>query len=280
MKKTILIVAAAFGFSTSYAQLTTRENDASVEKLGARPVAGDMGFTFAMPLGGNGDSNKASLFNGNLLGIGDVLTYKYYWSNDMVIRLGLRIQADKTTSKGEGLDSTGVVNSGGTWGGAASMVKENKIVNSDRKVELVPGIEKHFSAANIFDAYVGADLYLGLGSSKTVSNESFYNGDIANSTSKTPENIVGLGVVTGFNVFIAHLPISVGLEYGWNAKWTFGGKTKVEYESTAGSTSVSGEYITSTDPSDTNRYSKFKSREFNAETNANVRLVLNVYFGK
>ena len=36
MKKVLLLVALAFGVSSSYAQLSTRENDASVEKLGAR----------------------------------------------------------------------------------------------------------------------------------------------------------------------------------------------------------------------------------------------------
>jgi len=290
MKKTILLVAMALGFSSSYAQLTTRENDNSVEKLGARPVAGDMGFTFGIDL----SAKDSGLFSGNLLQLGNVLTYKYYLADDMVIRAGLRINQSSNSAKGAEADSSTNYSSpttGGNFG--TNQITEVKYKSVDRMVELVPGVEKHFSASNFFDAYMGADLYLGLGKERTVNNIEYKNGDFSNTDARTPNRMVGLGFITGMNIFVAHLPISIGLEYGWTAKWTFAGKTKHmdDGQSGSGSSTVTTwdeEYFTNdggaigtgNSTSNTTRYSKLKTRSFLAETNQDVRIVLNVYFGK
>jgi hypothetical protein len=279
MKKSVLLIAMALGVSSSFAQLSTRENDASVEKIGARPQAGDMAFVFAMPL--SSDSGKAKLFDGNALKSGNLLTYKYYMSDDVVIRLGFRLMNENSTIKGAGLDSSAQYNPNGIAAPYAG-VKDVRRKEKSRMYEIVPGVEKHFAAGNIFDAYAGADLYLGFGRDMSTSNYDYINGDHNYKTTKTGTTDVGLGFITGFNVFIAHLPVSLGLEYGWNAKWTFGGIDKVSTDVAVGTTAYTEEYKqdNSTTSESSARYSKLKRREFNAETNQDVRLVLHIYFGK
>jgi hypothetical protein len=280
MKKSVLLIALAFGVSNVFAQLSTRENDERVEKIGARPKAGDMAFVFGMSL--SSDSGKAKLFDGNSLRSGNVLTYKWYMEDDLVIRFGIRLMNENMVFKGTSLDSSASYNPNGVTGPGYVGLKEVTRKTKNRMYEIVPGVEKHFLASNIFDAYAGADLYLGFGRDMTTSNFDYINGDKSYTTTRTPTTDVGLGVVTGFNVFIAHLPVSLGLEYGWNAKWTFGGIDKVKSESIVGTTSTSEEYKqdNSTSSESNARYSKLKRREFNAETNQDVRIVLHIYFGK
>lgn len=296
MKKSIALVAMAFGVSTAFAQLSTRENDDNVIRYGARPKAGDMAFVLGTSFGdiaGN-DSTKgaAKLFSGNSLKSGNILTYKFYKTDDMVIRAGIRLQNKNLLTKGTGLDSaayynpntvTTTTNSAFSSMAGFSDVKSKTV---ERMWEIVPGVEKHFLASNIFDAYVGADLYLGFGSDKEIKNINYKNGNKDFVTKKTNTTNVGLGLVSGFNVFLGHLPVSLGLEYGWNAKWTFGGVTKVTEDhvvtgSTAGTYSVKyKEDGSSTSNSKDARYSKLKKREFNADSNQDVRVVLHIYFAR
>ena len=274
MKKVLLLVALAFGVSSSYAQLSTRENDASVEKLGARPVKGDMALTFA--IGTGKDSATASLYKGNLLGAGDLLTFKRYLEDDVALRFGVRLYKKSSTTKGVSADSTAfsVLN-----GGQVDQFEYNYKSNK-REYIIVPGLEKHFNAGNIFDVYTGADLYLGF--KKEVQNNDDIKLNRAGDSNKekltTKNTVVGLGWIVGFNVFVAQLPISVGLEYGLNAKWDIGGKTKHEVENKVGGTSASAEFYTL--EGDTRQYDKVSKRSFGMDTNQNVRLAVNIYFGK
>ena len=74
------------------------------------------------------------------------------------------------------------------------------------------------------------------------------------------------------------MPISIGLEYGLNAKWNLGGKTRNEVEQTVGGETKSDDYFTR--ENDNTKYKKLKSRSFGMDTNQNVRLAVNIYFGK
>lgn len=299
MKKSIALVAMAFGVSTAFAQLSTRENDDNVIRYGARPKAGDMAFvlgtSFSGIVGNDSTQGMAKLFSGNSLKSGNLLTYKFYKTDDLVIRAGIRLQNKNLTQKGTAADSSAVYTPGSTTtttnspfpltSGAVGF-SEYKSKTVERMWEIVPGVEKHFLASNIFDAYVGADLYLGFGSDKTISNVDYKNGNKTYITRKTNTTNVGIGLVSGFNVFLAHLPVSLGLEYGWNAKWTFGGVTKVNEESvvngsTAGTYSVKYREDSSTGTFSNNaKYSKLKRREFNADSNQDVRIVLHIYFAR
>lgn len=270
MKKVFTSMLLAALTLPGFAQLSTRTNDALNEPIGARPQAGAMALTFGFNIA-TGD--VASLENTNNLGSGNPLTFRYYKSDDVVIRAGLRLY--KETEKYSGsTDSTTQANGGGT----DFTLKSNEYKNSMREYILIPGIEKHFNAANIFDVYAGGDLYLGFKRDITINNIESQNGDFSNRTDKTGSTIVGLGGVVGFNVFIAQLPISLGVEYGWNAKWSKGGKTETELDKKQGSTSTNVTYFSQED--DTNAYKDLKTSKFGMDTNQNVRLTLNIYFNR
>ena len=286
MKKSALMIAMAFGVTSAFAQLSTRENDETVIKYGARPKAGDMAFVLGTSLA-NDSGMTAKLFSGNALQSGNILTYKFYKTDDIVIRAGIRFMNKNLTVKGSAADSSEVYAPFTSPGaGVYQNFSDVKDKTVERMYEIVPGIEKHFVAANIFDAYVGADLYLGFGSDKSQKNYTYQTGDKDFTNRKTNTTNVGIGLVSGFNVFLGHLPMSIGLEYGWNAKWTFGGVTKVKREVTdaASSTSYSVTYkeeLASTAVGSTSaKYSKLKRREFNANTNQDVRIVLHIYFAR
>ena len=136
MKKIVLFVALAFGASSSYAQLSTRENDATVEKIGARPVKGDMALTFAAGFGKN-DAATASLYKGNLLAAGDLLTFKKFLEDDMAFRLGVRLKKISSASKGTSADSS-------FFNPTPAFTEFSSKMNV-REYVIVPGIEKHYN---------------------------------------------------------------------------------------------------------------------------------------
>jgi hypothetical protein len=279
MKKGLLFVAlVAVACGSASAQLSTRDNNATNVRLGARPVAGDAALCFNIPIvaRSENDGNDAGLYNGNLLGAGDVLTFKYYHTDDVAYRAGIRLFADNSTTKGTAADSTALTPI------TEGDVKENVKRTVNREYVLAGGLEKHFNATNVFDVYVGGDVLLGLGKDKTVDQEDYVGGDKNYMTMTTGTTIFGLGGVVGFNVFVAQLPVSVGLEYGLSGKWIFGGKTHVEVEQTVGSTSNTGDWyeqdVDGLGASDSNRYSKLSRRDFNMDTNHNVRLNIHIYF--
>ncbi len=285
MKKGILSITLALLVTCSFAQLSERENDATMVKLGARPQSGNLALTFGYNLGGAIDDNDAdaSLFTGNFFAKGDFLTFKYFQSDDLAIRFALRLSKHSNKLKGTGLtDSTGYYD-----GANNSSVTEDFNKTNEREYVFVPGIEKHFSTSNIFDVYMGADLYLGFGKEDSTSETTFSNGDFVKYKHKKSNTIIGIGGIVGFNIFIAHLPISIGLEYGLNLKWTLGGRYKVEESYKVGSNSEDVKYQVDQQPTagpnlstSPTRYSKLKKSKFDMDTNQDVRLVLNLYFAQ
>ena len=155
----------------------------------------------------------------------------------MMLFTDLVLELPKTLKSSEGSVDSSFVN-------PFPLINSNEFKNSSRTYVLVPGIEKHFSKNNFFDVYVGADLYMGFGRNVITNNIEQVSGDFNNRKAVTGFTQVGLGGVVGFNVFIAELPISIGLEYGQNLLWTLGNKTKVEQEVRVGGNTNSVEYYT------------------------------------
>lgn len=294
MKKTVLLIAAlAVVYSTSFAQpgLSTRENNATVEKLGARPVAGDMALTFAFGLFGpdpndttetsnnsiTGNSKRTTFGIKNLIQPGDFIMVKKYKTDDVAYRMAVRFYKNSAKYKGT-TDSLTQIFGGGT---GDQQLLEREYKHSMREYNIVPGIEKHHSAGNIFDVYGAADLYLGWKRNVDISNEDYLRGDKQYSKVTTSGFVVGLGAVVGVNVFLGHLPISLGVEYGINAKWTKGGKTKHDIENVSGGVAASQVYYTENiadDGPSNNQYTDLSQSEFGMNTNQNVRVCLNIYF--
>lgn len=265
MRKTVLTFIAVSVFAASaFSQLSTRENYASSIKLGTRPGAGDMALTFGLDLSGGGSADLPIL---NQLIRGDILTFRYYSSDRTAIRLGVKLYKDASSISGDEVDNTGDF---------LLSYKEN---SSSSEYILVPGIERHFSQSNIFDVYAGADLYLGMRRDIYKVETEYDGGDFQKDKSVASPLILGLGSVVGFNVFIAQLPISLGLEYGINFKWTNEGKSKITHDEDFGGFSDSYEYFIQNGFPGT-RYSKLSTKEFGINTNSNVRVILNIYFGK
>ncbi|MBL4754544.1 MAG: hypothetical protein JKY52_13235 [Flavobacteriales bacterium] len=286
MKRKLLSIALALVTTCSFAQLSERENDATMIKLGARPQAGDMSLTFGFDLGGSLDSNAAdaALFTGNFFAKGDFLTFKWYQSDDIVIRAAIRLSKHSSKLDGNLADTAGFF-AGESGGNFESRANERNFV-------FVPGIEKHFSSSNVFDVYSGADLFLGFGVEDSTYRREYGKGstslqftdegDLDSYSEKTKNTIVGIGGVVGFNVFIAHLPISIGLEYGINLKWTLGGKTEVTREQIVAGKKTDKQvyFLDSDDPGSLKFRDGLKKSRFDMDTNQDVRAVLNIYFNR
>jgi hypothetical protein len=265
MKKTAFIIAAGLLLSsTSFAQLSQRVNDAETFKLGNRPTSGDFALTFAMPITSGG---VADLSIKNTLSSGDFITGKYYLSSDLAIRGAIKLFKQSEKVKGD-LVVPGTGNADGS----------REIKDSYREYTLAPGIEKHFSASNIFDVYTGGDLLIGLGRDVMINNSEDATGDYSNNKTTSSHLILGLGTVIGVSVYVAQLPVSVGIEYGINFKYTNEGKTHIESETSAGGTVTTMDYYTS--DLITGDFSKVSNSRVGINTNNNVRIVLNIYFGK
>lgn len=276
MKKNylLLIIASVMFANFTFGQLSTRKNDSSIVKLGARPQSGDMALTFCFPL----INDNFSLYKGNLLQPGDLLTFKKYNSNGVAYRIALKLYKQTDKSSGTVCDSSLLTPPFGDG------IISNEINNSKREYCIAPGIEKHFSNSNIFDVYAAADLYVGLGRNVTVNDVKFKTNDYTDVKQVTNTSIFGLGGVVGFNIFIAHLPISLGLEYGLAAKWTLGGKTKETDDDVINKAAYNAVFYTQKTDAlnnvDTHQYKSLKKGEFLMDTNHDVRIVLNIYFGR
>ncbi|WKZ67507.1 MAG: hypothetical protein QY325_06175 [Flavobacteriales bacterium] len=271
MKKTVLSFALLGICSLASAQLSTRENQDTRYKFGARPVAGDYALVFGLDLSKPEFAEGEREVSGwNAFMRGNLITGKKFIADDMAIRAGLRLTRSSRTIKAE-LDSNQFV---------PSSLAEFEFRESTREYMLVPGIEKHFSNSNIFDVYVAGDLFLGFGRDKSVESYIYRDTDFNSSiTRTTPYTIVGLGGIIGVNVFVLDLPLSVGLEYGLSAFWQMGNRTKNEVESGSDSYEY---YTVGNDPSSESganvQYSSVKQRYMTMNSNDQVRLVLNLYF--
>ncbi len=279
MKKVLLLsTLLTIACSSVFAQLSTRENYDTRLRLGTRPQAGDAALQFVLPLF---NENSATLFKGNSLFANDFLTYKYYHTDDIVLRAGLRWSVESGKVSGTAADSSAINNIPRT----ELQTLNQKFVNRDFSIAV--GAEKHFTNSNIFDVYAGGEVLFGFAKDLSRHERDYFNGDLNYSTYTTKSRVVGFSLVTGVNVFVAELPLSLGVEYGLSGKWLFGGKTKVETEQRVGSSSVSGEYYTQSEDAFGNidvvgmsdrQYSDLSRRFFNMNTNHNIRVSLHVYF--
>lgn len=264
MKKFLLTLVAGFILIPVFPQLSTRENDAAVIKLGTRPVAGDFSLTFGLPIT---SGNTADLSILNTLQSGDFITFKMYNSPSFAFRAGVKLFKESESASGDLVDLATNANDG------SYEYKEN-----DREYIIAPGIEKHFGSSNIFDVYTGLDLFIGFGRYTEIQNQTYNTGDYDNYKLTSTNLVLGAGPVIGVSMFVAQLPISIGIEYGVNIKYSTEGKNHYETESRVGGTSTSQDYFTSNLIPGT--YSKLKQGSMGINTNENVRVVLNIYFGK
>ena len=322
MRKFLLLVAVAC-VSSAMAQLTTREAAPNSYKLGAYPQAGDLSLMFSVFNITNFDSDDdavSDFASVNSLGRGDLITAKYYWTDQVAFRVGIKLQREVSEKTSFDSDTSSELftkdpDNLSPLQGAGTVESSNKDVIRDWAVKL--GIEKHFNSSNFFDVYAGADLYLGLGKEKFVRNTTTQNGTVAvapvggvggngdgfstvsNLTSSRSFTKLGVLPFIGVQMFVLDLPVSIGVEYGWDALWKFGGlyKNEIEIKQESANTadangfvtfsenSVSGTYYSTGSPADANSVAGTAGQNGSAgssvlNTNQNVKILLNIYFGR
>ncbi|MFN8417006.1 MAG: hypothetical protein U0U66_11805 [Cytophagaceae bacterium] len=270
MRKLRFLLCATLLPFLCQAQFPERTNETYQYNVGARPVKGYKALTFSFdPLNVIGSDD--AFFTKIGLTDGSLFNAKYFISDNVAIRGGFRLYKEGSRSTGD----VDVTLTGGTI--SARELKEAK-----NEFILIPGIERHFGYSNIFDVYVAGEMMMGLGRNIRVENTDYTNGFHDYETRISPKKMFGLGAVAGVNVFILDLPISVGIEYGLHSMYTFGDKTKVDYDVNDATGQSSGTYfVQEKDPfgnADPNSYSNLKASSSYINTASNFRVNINIYF--
>ncbi|HNW90408.1 MAG TPA: hypothetical protein PKN48_12145 [Bacteroidales bacterium] len=264
----ILILVSVLFTNVAFAQLSTRTNDSSIVRLGARPVADDMSLSFSYPFMVDGQWGLG--LKDSILQFDDYITYRYYLTDNIVLKIGMMYYKSSAHTVGTTIDT------------ALLAISNNEGKLSEYRYGIVPGAEYHFGKSNIFDVYMGGNLCLGFGNKVNINNMELVNGDYSRYKAKQNTTLVGIGGVIGINVFVAHLPLSVGLKYSFNSNWTIGGKTHVNTATKVGNIENEQEFYTQANDvfgnPDLLQYETLKRTLWN--TNHDIRVVLNVYFGK
>ena len=231
MKKlfTILTVVA-ISTTSSFGQISDRENDESTYLIGARPIAGNFGFFF-----GISTSDISELIDSNWSEAGiPLINVKYYYTDQLVLKGGVQIKKKRRSIEGE-FDATSDLDA----------LSDYKHVETDAEWSFGLGVEKHFSLSNIFDAYIGLNGNLGYERSVRTHNESYFNGDYNDNEGSSFGITYGMEGIVGTNFFIADLPLALGCEVGFVAKNYGPNKYKYEYDVSTDGTASSGTYYTS-----------------------------------
>lgn len=265
MKKSIALVALAFGVSSAFAQdLTSKKGEPFLPEAGdymigidANPFLNYLGNFF-----GKTAANTAPTFNfmnGNRMIIG-----KYFKDATTAYRVGIRIGLDNKTTKNylNDVTETGLVYP------ALPTQKEDSWKHGQTNIGLMVGIEKRKGKTRL-QGFYGADfmifgsttkdkyaygqtvdgLTLGL-TGVNAANTSSFNGGAngganaiigvnGQTSGRVASKTVGNGLGFGLRAFIGAeyfiLPkISIGGEFGWGVGFMTGGKTKTTVESIGG----------------------------------------------
>jgi hypothetical protein len=267
MKKSIALVALAFGVSNAFAQdLTSKKGEPFLPEAGdymigidATPFLNYVGNFF-----GKTAANAAPTFNfmnGNKMILG-----KYFKDASTAYRVGIRIGLDNKTTKSylNDVTETGLVYP------ALPSQKEDSWKHNQTNIGLTVGIEKRKGKTRL-QGFYGADFMIFGSTTKdkytygqtidgttagltgvTAANTSSLNaganvgananiGVVGQTSGRVASKTVGNGLGFGLRAFIGAeyfiLPkISIGGEFGWGVGYMTGGKTKTSVESIGGTT--------------------------------------------
>ncbi len=264
MKKTITILALAFGVTGAYAQdLTSKKGEQILPEaedwsigVDATPFLNYMGNFF-----GKSAANSAPTFN--FLNSNQTITGKYFVEAQKAYRASLRIGLGNQTEKNTVIDRAFVPAATNTYP-STNPTKENVWKQSSTNIGLAVGMEKRKGKTRL-QGYYGAEVGIGFSSSKdkftygnkldatsttapvsvdpddsfggasnVVTNVPFVPGVIGNARITERKNgatfSFGVRGFVGAEYFV--LPkISIGGEFGWGLGFVSGGKTTTKYES-------------------------------------------------
>lgn len=256
----VLCVCLSYMFTS--AQLSTGESTATVIKIGNRPQGGDFGIFIGPSYSEIKDMIDSDVeFRGFPL-----VNFKYYASPSLEWRLGLQFYRKSQKLKGDEIDE------------AFEAMGTQKVKEMESYNRITPGMAYHFSSRNLLDVYVGASLPFGWDRNKTV-NEYEYDGEKEINNLSRGSFVIGVGGFIGLQAFVADLPLSIGLEYGFSGLLHTGQKYKHEITTEDGDQI----YYTKYDKDNKNvvdgtRFDKLKSKR--GEFGSDVRVTLSYYFRK
>lgn len=260
----------------SVAQLSQRQSNPSNYSTGTRPLAGDLGVFLALDvfdlenilddIQGNEDpEDELEVPNFSLVNA------KYYFSNDLVFRVGIVAAKDKSVTRGDIYFPAGTA---AQPGDVTSVIQRN----SERDYALKPGVEKHFNPSNLIDMYVGGEALIGV--HRTVNqNEQEFNGGSSINNVVGSSLLYGAGAFIGMQFFVADLPLAIGLEYGIIGKGYALKRYKVTTEQVAAGVTTSDEFFVAPDDDPNNPatlYESLNSRTFDLDNQ--VRVTLSYFF--
>lgn len=222
MKKIFTLFFVALFAITSSAQISVGEPHSTVvERTGNRPEAGTWGLYMGASAGQILDLVNSIENNHIWYGL-PMLNLKYYYTNNLELRLGMQFAVETSSSKEKVYDEFSEL-----YGKVASRGGENF-------TRFRPGIAYHFNKTNILDVYLGAELPIGWNTAST--KEVNFDGSSASTYRGT--FVIGAGVFFGFQVFVADLPFAIGLETGFSGLMYCGGNTKHKVIDTFGEKTV------------------------------------------
>jgi hypothetical protein len=260
MRKIAIFIAILFAFSPVIAQLSTRESDPINLKFGTRPQAGNMSIYFGI---GSQELKDLRDKNKDVSGL-PLISLKYYLTDQLVARILLKSFSVQQTLSGDlPANVTGI--------------RKDVTVNSEYYI--VPGIEKHFSANNIFDVYIAAGIPLGFQKDAVTQNIKFSAaGDYTDDQVAKNSMIYGFEVLLGLQVYLSFLPISVGIEAG--SRGIGYGKQQYKHDQTVSVAGVntSQTFYTTGNTAGTNytQYKQLTYSKFNLDNE--FRFVISYYF--
>ena len=231
------------------AQISEGNPTTTVIRTGNRPDAG----TWGVYMGVTSNIFKACFDGFNVTAM-PLINFKYMATDNLEWRLGLELMRT-----GKALDgSTDVSN---------DFIKYSQRDVTNGRVLFYPGLAYHFSTKNIFDVYVGGELPIGF----LYEGNTLAQNGVSNVYSQCKFNL-GLGAFVGFQVFIANLPLALGLEYGLSFNALIGDKYKTTQNDGHGNKSVA--YGSDMVPGAT--FSKLSASR--SELGNQLRLTLSYYF--
>lgn len=210
MRKTFLFLAALMSVSVAFAQISTGEPNSSViPRTGNRPQAGDFGMYLGASVTQIMDLvelNKDPEFADYTYWALPMINLKYYFTDQWEGRLGFQFACKGETN---------------------SFTTADMVYNSSHDINytrFLPGFAYHFNTKNILDVYLGAQVPIGFNVDATNTRR---NGNTERF--KNNKFVIGGGIFLGLQLFVADLPLAIGVELGYSGQASFSGGQRNTY---------------------------------------------------
>jgi len=211
MKKILFSALMACFAMTASAQISEGAPSAKKYATGNRPTKG----TFGLYVGAETDlfQDKLGTKDEPNIQILPIVNLKYMATDNFELRLGMRFWKQRESLKGTMDEAEGV----------KAETQGAKWVQSDNQFR--PGFAYHFTKSNLLDVYAGMEGILGW-KRNTITANSEIDGVKSYANTRSRNIQFGANAFIGLQVFIARLPLALGVEYGFGTMWDGALKTR------------------------------------------------------